>query len=60
VGGEHDWNPPLREGDLVRSVNGHAVADRTGALGALAAASASVTVVVERQGHQLVRRIATL
>jgi hypothetical protein len=58
VEGEHDWRKPLREGDVVRSVGGRPVRNRTEALAALAAARGNVKVVVERHGNRLARIVA--
>ncbi len=59
VDAEHDWQKPLREGDVVRSVGGRTVRTRDEALVALASATSSrdVSLVVERRGNRLGRRI---
>jgi hypothetical protein len=58
VAGERDWRRPLREGDVVLSVDGRSVANRTEALAAIARAGATVTLIVERSGHRVERRLA--
>jgi hypothetical protein len=55
VSSAHAWNKPLREGDIVRSVNGRRVTRRDEALSVLAASRDPVQLVVERQGNRLKR-----
>jgi hypothetical protein len=57
VEGQHDWQKALREGDIVRAVDGRKVETRDEALRAVAAARGSVSVTVERTGNRITRRI---
>jgi hypothetical protein len=57
VEGEHDWNKPLREGDVVRAVDGRKVTTRDEALRAIAAARGSVRITIERHGNRVTRKI---
>ena len=56
--GEHDWQKSLREGDIVRAVDGHKIKTRDEALRAIAAAQGSVRITVERHGNRVTRKIA--
>jgi hypothetical protein len=58
LGEERDPRVALREGDVVRSVNGRVVRTRREALGAIAGARGAVRLVVERNGHTLARTMA--
>jgi len=58
VDGEHEWRKPLREGDVVVSVNGRNVGNRTEALEAIVRAGGTVRLVVERAGNRVERRLA--
>jgi hypothetical protein len=57
VEGQHAWQKPLREGDVVRAVDGRKVETRDEALRALAAAGASVRITVERKGNRITRKL---
>ena len=58
VYGEHDWNKPLRVGDVVRSVEGRKVSNRTEALARIAGAKRQVRVTVERHGNVVSKTLA--
>jgi hypothetical protein len=58
VEGEHDWNKPLREGDVVRSVDGRPVTDRVDTLARIAEAKHKVRITVERHGNLVARTLA--
>ncbi len=57
VEGRHDWQKPLREGDIVRAVEGRRVTTRDEALRALADAGATVRITVERKGNRITRKL---
>lgn len=57
VEGQHDWQKPLREGDIVRAVDGRKVSTRDEALRAIAAAGATVRITVERKGNRITRKL---
>ena len=58
VYGEHDWRQPLRVGDVVRSVDGRRVVNRTEALAGIAAARSKVRLTVERHGNLVAKTLA--
>ena len=61
VYGEHDWNKPLRVGDVVRSVDGQKVRSRTEALARIAGARrqvGQVRVTVLRHGNLVSKTLA--
>jgi hypothetical protein len=58
VYGEHDWNKPLRVGDVVRAVDGRKVRSRTEALARIAGAKRQVRVTVERHGNVVSKTLA--
>jgi S1-C subfamily serine protease len=51
VYGEHDWNKPLRVGDVVLAVDGRNVKNRAEALARIAAAKREVRVTIDRHGN---------
>jgi C-terminal processing protease CtpA/Prc len=51
VEGEHAWKKSLREGDIVRAVDGRKVTTRDEALEAIAVAGDVVRITVERRGN---------
>jgi hypothetical protein len=58
VDGEHAWQKPLREGDVVREVDGRLVGTRDEALSAIAAGRGDVALVVLRQGNAVRMRLS--
>ena len=57
VEGEHDWQKPLREGDIVRAVDGRKVTTRDEALRAIAGAKGSVRITLERKGNRVTKKL---
>jgi hypothetical protein len=57
VEGQHDWKQPLREGDIVRAVDGRRVSTRDEALSAIAAARRVLQITVERNANRITQSI---
>ena len=55
VEGQYDWRKPLREGDIVLSVNDRKVTNRTDALLAIASSRPPIRLLLERRGNRLSR-----